>query len=78
MNAWYLLRLSRRGAPDEEVYHLENGDPASRKLILDEGNPYGLVIASGKERSVCDLWGPDSRESLKNGAGNGQRLCASL
>ena len=66
MNAWYLLRLSRPGAAEQEVYHLENGDPASRRLILDESDPYGLVITSGKERSVCDLWGPDSRESLKN------------
>ncbi len=64
VNAWYLLRLSRPGASEEEVYHLENGDPASRKLILDESNPYGLVVTFGKERSFCDLWGPDSREGL--------------
>lgn len=65
VNAWYLLRLSRPGAPEQETYHLENGDPTSRTLSLDESNPYGLVITSGKERSVCDLWGPDSRESLR-------------
>jgi len=65
VNAWYLLRLSRPGASGQETYHLENGDPASRTLSLDESNPYGLVITSGKERSLCDLWGPDSRENLR-------------
>ncbi len=63
VNAWYLLRLA--GAAGQEVYHLENGDANSRRLVLDESDPHGLVITSGKERSVCDLWGPDSRESLK-------------
>ena len=30
VNAWYLLRLSRPGASEQEIYHLENGDPTSR------------------------------------------------
>ena len=71
VNAWYLLRLSRPGASEQEIYHLENGDATSRRLSLDESNPYGLVIASGKERSVCDLWGPDSRESLRSARKSG-------
>lgn len=64
VNAWYILLLHwREGAPG--VYHLENAKPETQRLMMDNDNPYGLVISHGKDKSPCDLWGATSRDSLK-------------
>jgi hypothetical protein len=58
INAWFVLRVSRNGAP-EVSYHLENASPHGSKLSLDAK---GLVIAEGNNRHPCDL-----SESLESG-----------
>lgn len=56
INVWYLLEVAWNGQA-EPAYHLENPSPRSRKLLLDEKYPTGLVIAEGNNRSHCDLFG---------------------
>ncbi|MCZ6874561.1 MAG: hypothetical protein O7G88_13710 [bacterium] len=62
-NSWYLLRLNWRGGHTSD-YHLENGDPYRRRLVLDAKYPQGLVIAEGKRTSVCELWASTPRHRL--------------
>lgn len=56
INAWYLLKVAWAGQT-EVAYHLENPEPRTRKLLLDEKYPTGLIIAEGKSRSNCDVFG---------------------
>jgi len=65
VNAWYLLQVKWQGGASAEVYHLENANPQTQQLLLDDNPPYGLAAADGKDRYTCDLWGTTSRESLK-------------
>lgn len=62
INAWYLLKVAWAGQ-GEAAYHLENPSPRTRKLLLDEKYPAGLVIVEGKNPSTCDLFG---LEALKD------------
>jgi hypothetical protein len=36
INAWYLLKLAWKGGTSKTAYHLENANPQSRRLLLDE------------------------------------------
>ncbi len=63
-NSWYLLELQWPGVATNAVYHLENVDPRSQRILLDNSHPDGLVIVKGSERSLCELWKSDSRERL--------------
>jgi hypothetical protein len=62
-NIWYLLRLDWHGGRRND-YHLENGDPSQRRLLLDAKYPQGLVIAEGKQASACELWAHMPRHRL--------------
>ncbi len=64
INAWYLLEIAWAGSP-EISYHLENPDPRSRKLVLDEKYLSGLTIVEGKQQSRCELWGANTLNSAK-------------
>jgi hypothetical protein len=64
INSWYLLELRWPGVATSAIYHLESADARSQKILLDGSHPDGLVILRGNERTVCDLWGSDSRNSL--------------
>ena len=64
VNAWYLLRLSWRGMPEEE-YHLENANPTAQRFFLDNNDPDGLVMAEKGNKYICTLWGAKSSHSLK-------------
>ena len=64
INDWFLLQLSWHGGTMEE-YHLENKSHRTQKVLLEDENPYGLVIIDGEKKISCQLWGPDSKESLK-------------
>jgi hypothetical protein len=70
-NDWYLLKLGGRGEADVETFHLQNGDPAGQRLVLDSSFPHGLIIQLDQNRSPCDLWGPQARENLKKARGLG-------
>ena len=65
VNDWFVLRLSWRGGTATEEYHLENASPRAQKILLEEQNPSGLVIVNGDGKTACELWGSDSKESLK-------------
>ncbi|HET6489104.1 MAG TPA: hypothetical protein VFG28_05025 [Syntrophales bacterium] len=65
VNGWLVLRLSWRGGTATEEYHLENASPRTQKLLLEEQNPDGLVIVEGNRKTPCELWGIESKESLK-------------
>ena len=56
INVWYLLKVAWEDAP-EVAYHLENANPRTRQLILDEKYPLGLVIVEGRNRYRCELFG---------------------
>jgi hypothetical protein len=67
-NAWFLLKVAWAGdiaSHGELALHLENPEPHGRKLFLDEKFPAGLVIADGKDRYACDLFGGDALEQAK-------------
>ena len=55
VNAWYLLKVN--GGSSELAYHLENPSPRTRKLLLDEKVPSGLIILEGDRRYSCELFG---------------------
>ncbi len=77
INAWYLLRLSWRGMPEED-YHLENADPTAQRFFLDNNNADGLVIAEKENNYICTLWGAKASPNLKGAKGTGAayvRLC---
>ena len=71
VNAWYLLQVKWPGGAPAEAYHLENAHPRTQKILLDETHPDGLVVVKGKDRSPCDLWGTQSRESMKKARASG-------
>ena len=63
IGAWYLLKVAWEGFP-ESTYHLENPVPLSRKLILDEKFPSGVVIIEGGSRHPCSLFASASENAL--------------
>ena len=65
VNDWFVLRLSWRNGTATEEYHLENASPRTQKFLLEDQNPHGLVIVDGEKKTGCELWGTDSKESLK-------------
>jgi hypothetical protein len=65
INAWYLLQSKWGKGGTEEAYHIENVDPRTQRLRLDNSNPKGLLLIEEVKRSPCDLWGINSHESLE-------------
>jgi len=57
INAWYLLKVAWKDRSSDLAFHLENPEPGARRLLLDEGYPAGLVVAEGRSRYLCDLFG---------------------
>jgi hypothetical protein len=53
------------GAVDQ--WHLENPGGRNVRLALDESGQAGLAIVSGNSRYWCDLFNPDSVDSLDRG-----------
>ena len=66
VNSWYLLRINRGDGSPEETYHLQNARPRVQTLLLEENHSNGLTIVRGKEKSLCDLWGGEKGERLKD------------
>ncbi|MFH1351270.1 MAG: hypothetical protein ABII26_10070 [Pseudomonadota bacterium] len=64
INVWYLLKISWNGGAQETTYHLENAYPKRHRLLLEESDPYGIVIAEGTKRYACDLWGAKSNLNM--------------
>src|SRR5271157_4048905 len=71
IGVWHLLRIKWRKDATEEVYHLENAGPRTQKLLLDQSNPHGLLIAEGEKRFRCDLWGTQPHSILKQAKSSG-------
>ena len=63
INVGYLLQIDWEGEA-EGAYHLENRHPRRQRLVLDAGQPQGLIITDGKQRAVCDLWTAAARRRL--------------
>jgi hypothetical protein len=69
INVWYVLTVAWNNGAVPLSYHLENVNPRESNILLDEKRPTGLLIASGKGRYFCDLFGADSLD-----AAGGSRL----
>ncbi len=65
INAWYLLKVAWEGSASEVSFHLENPEPRTRRLVLDETYPTGLVLLNGQTRYSCDLFGTDALDRAK-------------
>lgn len=65
INAWYLLKVAWKDGGPELAYHLENPKPDTRRLLLDEKFPAGLVVAEGKNRYFCDLFGASALDQAR-------------
>jgi hypothetical protein len=65
INAWYFLKVAWKDGGPELAYHLENPKPGARRLLLDEKYLAGLVVAEGKNRYFCDLFGADALDQAK-------------
>jgi hypothetical protein len=65
INAWFLLRVTWKDSSSDLTFHLENPKPRARKLFLDEKYPADLVVADGKDRYFCDLFGGDALDQAK-------------
>jgi len=72
INAWYLLRIKWRKSGIEEAYHLENAQPQTQRLLLNESRPTGLVIVEGAKKDRCDLWTTEGHLNLKRAKASGQ------
>ena len=57
INIWYVLTVEAQEGGPELSYHLENPKPETRKVVLDDKVPTGLVIIEGGNRLACDLFG---------------------
>lgn len=66
VNAWYLLKLNWKGAP-EIAWQLENATPRSTRIVLDEKNSAGIVIIEGNDRRFCDLFNSDAENRPDRG-----------
>ena len=55
INAWYLLQVTWPGQA-EIHYHLENPEPHSQRIFLDDKYPFGVEIVEGKVQTPCDLF----------------------
>ncbi len=71
INDWYLLQLNWGNRAPAEAYHLEIADRRTQALMLDHDNPYGLTIAGGEGKYVCDFWGTTPPDSLKKARASG-------
>ena len=60
-----MLKVAWKDSASELAFHLENPEPRRRRLLLDEKYPAGLVIAEGKNRYFCDLFGGDALDQAK-------------
>lgn len=65
INAWYLLQVEWNDGAPEVSFHLENAEPRSQRLLLDEKIPTGLVVTEGKNRYYCDLFDSDVLDEAK-------------
>jgi len=65
INAWFLLRVTWKDSSSDLAFHLENPEPHARKLLLDGEYPAALVVAEGKNRYFCDLFGGDALDKAK-------------
>jgi hypothetical protein len=64
VHAWYLLTLAWEGAAAETL-HLENADPAHRRVSLDAAQPLGVVLESTRgSREDCALWSASAPDGL--------------
>ena len=66
VNSWYVLTINRGDGSPEEAYHLQNARPRVQTLLLEENHSNGLTIVRGREKSLCDLWGAEKGESLRD------------
>ena len=65
IHVWYLLRIAWKDGGPGLAYHLENPKPESRRLLLDEKHPAGLVVTEGKNRYFCDLFEAEALDQAK-------------
>jgi hypothetical protein len=75
INAWYLLKVAWKDRSFDLAFHLENPEPHARRLLLDEKYSAGLVVAEGKSRYSCDLFGGDVLDQTKASQFVFQPLC---
>lgn len=64
INVWYLLKVSWPGQA-ELTYHLENPEPSSRRVALDDKYLSGIVIVEGKVHTPCNLFAGTSPDPLE-------------
>lgn len=62
VNVWYALKIFWPHKKDEEWFHLENLYPKQNRIELDSDYFTGVVIASGDQKSKCNLWSQDGAE----------------
>jgi hypothetical protein len=77
INRWFLLQLELTEQLAGVAFHIENSAPDRQRLLLDGGNPRGVVIEEGGVARPCELWGPDG--ALLSAARSGKPyagLCA--
>ena len=76
INAWYLLQVTW---PGQAVihYHLENPEPHSQRILLDDKYPFGVEIVEGKIETPCDLFRGASPAPLDQARAS-QRIYAPL
>ncbi len=65
INAWYLLKVAWNDGSSELAFHLENPEPRTRRLLLDEIYPTGIAIVEGKDRHYCNLFEGDALDQAK-------------
>jgi hypothetical protein len=64
INVWYVLQVAWSGR-SPAAYHLENPNPRSAKILLDEKYPSGIIIAEGANRHTCEIFATDVLDQAK-------------
>lgn len=64
INTEYLLTLHWESAKEAEVFHIENTEPRTQRLLLDPNLPAGLLIATTGEWKRCNLWENNAAGSI--------------
>lgn len=58
ISSWYVLQVAWGGS-SPTTYHLQNPAPRIQRMELEETDPFGVVVRSGKDRYSCDLFEAD-------------------
>jgi hypothetical protein len=56
VNAWFLLTVRPSADGEARTYHIENPQPQTQRLMLDDAHRDGIRLMDAKSNMDCQLW----------------------